>query len=171
MLANPARAHCTVKDSVSLFDEVLTELSAYARMREEYTGYVGIPQAEDRRRQYVAPTSDLRRPVIPLPGAQHSPMPTAPPVAPPVPQATSVPPPSVPAPPPAPTFTPVSQAAMPPSPEHAPVAAPPPPPLPPIDQPSPGAPPVVAYEPGVPFGAQGMPTLPLANFDGHAGAA
>lgn len=46
LLANPARSHCSVKDSLSLFDELLAEVSAYARIRGDFMNYVGDSAAD-----------------------------------------------------------------------------------------------------------------------------
>lgn len=50
MLANPAKATFTVKDSISLFDEVLHEITSYAALRGEF-GVTAKSDYSDRRKQ------------------------------------------------------------------------------------------------------------------------
>lgn len=47
MLANPGRAHASVKDAIGLFDQLLHELHAYARMAVEHD----LHSSEQARRQ------------------------------------------------------------------------------------------------------------------------
>lgn len=72
MLANDARSHFTVKDSLALFDEVLHDLVEYARVRGEF----GIPSDGVERgrelRKAAAPEPPAAKPLVrkavPLPG-------------------------------------------------------------------------------------------------------
>ncbi|MBC7645273.1 MAG: hypothetical protein H7123_09105 [Thermoleophilia bacterium] len=95
LLANPGKHHCSVKDSISLFDEVLYELNAYARVRGDFSEWVsdqsaveepgrkpapGAPLAEapaagqQAPRPYVmpSPAAEIRQPA-PGPSPSHAP--------------------------------------------------------------------------------------------------
>lgn len=84
LLANPSKSHFSVKDTISLFDEVLTELTAYAKVRGELAAYARQAEHEmyqhvDRSPSYAPAGRLVRRQVpVPVPSSPSQPSPTQP---------------------------------------------------------------------------------------------
>lgn len=96
MLANDGKQHYSVKDSISLFDEVLHELTAYARVRGDFDEYVEDRAAQNEVRRELqrqvtlgeasrpgvgddrppGPARSIRQPA-PATGIQAAPVPTS----------------------------------------------------------------------------------------------